>query len=118
MGPDRGDDADRPHRMVMRPSPDIASRALTTMLTSAVSNWLGSASTRQGPLRPLASRNGSTWVSTWMREPVMVRTMSETEATPRPTSNTSGWSACRRAKARSWPVSLAARSTVSEMAST
>ena len=34
------------------------------------------------------------------------------------TSKVSGLSAWRRAKARSWPVSLAARPTVSEIAST
>ena len=34
-----------------------------------------------------------------------------------PPSNTCGDSGCRRAKARSWPVSFDARSTVSEIAS-
>ena len=50
----------------------MASRAFTAMLTSAVSNWLTSASTKQG------------WqaisVSIWMRAPTMVRSMSADRA--------------------------------------
>ncbi len=44
--------------------------------------------------------------------------MSATADTARSTANVSGLSVWRRAKARSWPVSLAALSTVSEMAPT
>ena len=46
----------------------MASRAFTAMLTSAVSNWLTSASTKQ--------RSQAISVTIWMREPTMVRSMS------------------------------------------
>ena len=88
------------------PSPSIASRAFTAMLTSAVSNWLTSAQTKQG-------RSGTSRL-TRMRAPVTVSSMSATPRSFAPMSKTSGFSAWRRAKARSWPVSLEARSTVSE----
>ena len=52
----------------------MASRAFTAMFTSAVSNWLTSASTRQ-----LSQR---TSVTIWMREPTMVRSMSRDGAQP------------------------------------
>ena len=95
------------HRSV--PSPFMASRALTAMFTSAVSNWVTSASTKQ--------RSQAMSVTIRMRAPTMVRSMSVTARMRSGTSNTSGLSACRRAKASNWPVSLAARSTVSEIAS-
>ena len=50
-------------RSVKVPSPSIASRALTDMFTSAVSNWLRSARTKQG-------ESGSS-VKTRMRAPVL-----------------------------------------------
>jgi hypothetical protein len=88
----------------------MASRAFTAMLTSAVSNWLASASTRQCSMQPNS-------VAISMREPTMVRSMSTTPRMRSAASKTSGLSAWRRAKARSWPVSLEARPTVSLMAS-
>ena len=51
----------------------MASRAFTAMLTSAVSNWLTSASTKQ--------RSQAMSVTIWMREPTMVRSMSATART-------------------------------------
>ena len=88
----------------------MALRAFTAMLTRAVSNWLTSARTKQG--------SPGTSMTTWMRAPVTVSSISPTPRSRAPTSNTSGFSACRLANARSWPVSLAARSTVSDTAST
>ena len=88
----------------------MASRALTAMLISAVSNWPASALIRQGP--------PGTRVTISIRAPVKVRMISLSVCTFSPTSNSSGFSVCRRAKASSWAVSLAARLTVSEIAST
>ena len=88
----------------------MASRAFTARFTSAVSNWLTSASVWQG------WRHAS--VSMAMRAPIKGRIRSDTSRTLALTSNTWGLSGWRRAKARSWLVSLAARSTVSAIAST
>ncbi len=96
-------------RTVSVPSPSMASRAFTAMLTRAVSNCATSASTKQ--------RSAVASVTIRMREPTMVRTISLTARTRSAMSNSSGLSACRRAKARSWPVNLEARSTVSVVAS-
>ena len=52
-----------------------------------------------------------------MREPIRVPIISLSICTLRPTSNTSGLNVCRRANASNCPVSLAARVTVSEIAS-
>ncbi len=99
-----------PHcrRSVSVPAPSIASRAFTAMLTRAVSNWLASTRTKHGW--------SGTSVTTLIRAPVTVSSRSPTRCRRAPTSSVSGFSVCRRAKARSWPVSLAARSTVSETA--
>jgi len=51
-------------------------------------------------------------------EPISVRIISLSICTLRPTSNISGFSVCRRANASNCAVSLAARVTVSEIAST
>ena len=77
--------------MVRVPSPSMASRALTAMFTRAVSNWLGSALMKQG--------SSGRSVTTLMREPLRVPTMSLMVATLWPASKTSGFRACRRAKA-------------------
>ena len=75
----------------------------------AVSNWPASALTKQGSSGPR--------VTISMREPISVRIISLSICTFRPTSNTSGFNVCRRAKASNCAVSLAARVTVSEIAS-
>ncbi|GJD92806.1 hypothetical protein BHAOGJBA_6366 [Methylobacterium hispanicum] len=96
-------------RRVRRPSPSMASRALTAMLTNAVSNWLASARTKHG-------LSGSS-APTRMRAPMIWSSISAMACRRAPASKISGLRAWRRAKARSWPVSLAARSTVSDTAS-
>ena len=88
----------------------MASRALTAMLIIAVSNWPASALIRQGP--------PGTRVTISIRAPVKVRMISLSVCTLSPTSNSSGFSVCRRAKASNCAVSFAARLTVSEIAST
>ena len=91
------------------PSPSIASRAFTARLTMAVSNWLASACTKQG--------HSGLVVTTRMRAPVRVSSIVARPTRREPTSKVSGLSGCRRAKARSCPVSFAARSTVLDTAS-
>ncbi len=87
----------------------MASRAFTAMLMMAVSNWPASALTKHGSSGPRMTIS--------MREPIRVPIISLSVCTLRPTSNTSGFNVCRRAKASNCPVSLAARVTVSEIAS-
>jgi hypothetical protein len=88
----------------------MASRALTAMLISAVSNWPASALMKHGW--------SGTRVTIWIGDPVNVPIISISVCTLLPTSNTSGFRVCRRAKASNWAVNFAARLTVSEIAST
>ncbi len=60
--------------MVICPSPSIASRALTAMFTSAVSNWLGSAL--------MKTRSSGRSVTSLIRAPVSVPTISVIARTP------------------------------------
>ena len=87
----------------------MASRALTAMLIIAVSNWPASALTKHG--------SSGRMVTISIARPISVPIISLSICTLRPTSNTSGFSVWRRAKASNWLVSLAARVTVSEIAS-
>ena len=98
-----------PTAIVSRPRPSMASRAFTAMLMMAVSNWPASALTKHGS-------------SGAEDDDFDARTDQGADhfasvCTLRPTSNTSGFNVCRRAKASNCPVSLAARVTVSEIAS-
>ena len=96
-------------RMVSRPSLFMASRPLTARLISAVSNCAISA---------IAKQLGSAMsTSILIRAPTSGRISCATASTWVPTLNTCGFSGCRRANASNCPVSLEARSTVSEIAS-
>ena len=57
------------------------------------------------------------WVTISIRDPISVPIISLSICTFWPTSNSSGFSVCRRANASNWLVSRAARVTVSEIAS-
>jgi hypothetical protein len=78
-------------------------------IDSAVSNCATSAVARHG--------GSQSSTSIWIRPPISGRISCAMLSTCDPTSNICGDSGCRRAKARSWPVSFDARSTVSEIAS-
>ena len=80
------------------------------MLMIAVSNWPASALMKQG-------WSGAA-ITISIRDPISVPIISPSIRTLCPTSNRSGFSVCRRAKASNWLVNLAARVTVSEIAST
>jgi hypothetical protein len=109
VAPNSGTPATVRAAILIVPPRGIASRALMTMLRIAVSNWLGSASTR-------CSAFGQV-VSMVTDEPIVLPMIRCRPRRRAPTSKTSGCRGWRRAKARSCPVRVAARSAVSAIAS-